>query len=145
MNDKFVTFDIAKILNERGFREKCLVYYDVLDNVGLLYNTQYTYDISPCQYTDLLFSHNSGEGRQIDDSEYCVDAPTISQVLNWLLTEKDIFIDVDCTRSDTFMFFYTIYKKGENTFKIVDLNDELYVTPQEAALAGIKNVLNKFI
>ena len=43
------------------------------------------------------------------------------------------------------MFFYTIYKKGENTFKIVDLNDELYVTPQEAALAGIKNVLNKLI
>ena len=143
--EKFVPCDIAITLNEIGFKEKCLAYYDVLDNVGLLYNTQYTDDISPCQYTDLLFCHNSGEGRQIDDSEYCVDAPTISQVVNWLLTEKDIFIDVDCTRSDTFMFFYTIYKKGEKTFKIVDLNDELYVTPQEASLAGIKNVLNKFI
>lgn len=51
-----------------------------------------------------------------------------------------------CTRFGTFMFFYTIYKKEENTFKIVGVNDELYVTPQEAALAGIKNVLiNKFI
>lgn len=123
MNDKFVTFDIAKILNEKGFREKCLAYYDVLDNVGLLYNTQYTDDISPCQYTDLLFSHNSGEGSQTDDSEYCVDAPTISQVVDWLFTEKDIFINIDWSCSDTFMFFYTINKKRKNNFKIVDFSD----------------------
>lgn len=143
--NEFVTFDIANILNEKGFREKCLAYYDVLDNVGILYNTQYTDDFSPCQYTDLLFSHNSGEGKQTDDSEYCVDAPTISQVVDWLLTEKDIFVNIDCTCSDTFMFFYTIYKKGENTFEIVGFNEELYVTPQEATLAGIKHVLNKLI
>lgn len=145
MNDKFVTFDIAKILNEKGFREKCLAYYDVLDNVGILYNTQYTDDISPCQYTDLLFSHNSGEGSQTDDSEYCVDAPTISQVVDWLFTEKDIFINIDYSCSDTFMFFYTIHKKGENNFKIVGFNDELYDTPQKATLAGIKHALNKLI
>lgn len=143
--NEFVTFDIAKILNKKGFREKCLAYYDVLDNVGLLYNTQYTDDISPCQYTDLLFSHNSGEGRQTDDSEYCVDAPTISQVVDWLLTEKDIFINIDWSCSDTFMFFYTINKKRENTFKIVGISDELYDTPQKATLAGIKHVLKKLI
>lgn len=141
MNDKFVTFDIAKILNKKGFREKCLAYYDVLDNVGILYNTQYTDDISPCQYTDLLFSHNSGEGRQTDDSEYCVDAPTISQVVDWLFTEKDIFINIDWSCSDAFMFFYTINKKRKNNFKIVDFSDELYDTPQKATLAGIKHAL----
>ena len=143
--NEFVTFDIAKILNEKGFREKCLVYYDVLDNVGLQYNTQYTDDFLPCQYTDLLFSHNSGEGKQTDDSEYCVDAPTIYQVLNWLLTEKDIYIDFDCTIYDTFMFFYTIHMKGENTFEVVGFYEDLYVTPQEAALAGIKHAINKLI
>ena len=88
---KFVTFEVAKKLREKGFREKCLAYYDVLDNVGLLYNTYYADDISPCQYTEILLSHNSGDGRQADDSEYCVDAPTISQVVDWLLTKKDIF------------------------------------------------------
>ena len=143
--NEFVTFDIAKILNEKGFREKCLAYYDVLDNVGVLYNTQYTDDFSPCQYTDLLFSHNSGEGKQTDDSEYCVDAPTISQVVDWLLTEKDIYVNVDCSCYDTFMFFYTIYKKGEIAFEVVGFNEEWYDTPQEATLAGIKHVLNKLI
>lgn len=143
--NEFVTFDIAKILNEKGFREKCLAYYDVLDNVGILYNTQYTDDISPCQYTDLLFSHNSGEGSQTDDSEYCVDAPTISQVVDWLLTEKNIFINIDCSCSDTFMCFYTIYKKVEDIFEIIGFDEKLYVMPQEATLAGIKHALNKLI
>ena len=143
--EEFVPFDIAITLNEIGFKEKCLAYYDVLDNVGILYNTQYTDDISPCQYTDLLFSHNSGEGRQTDDSEYCVDAPTISQVVNWLLIEKDIFINIDCSCYDSFQFFYTIYKKGEIAFETVGFNEVWYDTPQEATLAGIKHVLNKLI
>lgn len=33
---EFVTFEIAKKLDEKGFKEKCLAYYDVNDNVGLI-------------------------------------------------------------------------------------------------------------
>ena len=92
---EFVPFEIAKKIKEKGFKEKCLTYYDVIDNVELLYNTQYTNDLSPCQYTDLLQSHNTDvTAYQSDDSEYCVDAPTISQVLNWLRDEKQLYIDV---------------------------------------------------
>ena len=91
----FVSFEIANKLKEKGFREKCLTYYDVVDNVGLLYNTQYTNDLSPCQYTDLLQSHNTDVSAYLsDDSEYCVDAPTISQVLKWLRDEKGIHITI---------------------------------------------------
>lgn len=61
MTNEFVTFELAKKLQEKGFKEKCLAYYDVDDNVGLLYNTQYTNDMLPCQYTDLLASHNTDE------------------------------------------------------------------------------------
>lgn len=45
----FVNFELAKKLKEKGFADKCLTYYDVKDNVGILFNTQYTDDISPCQ------------------------------------------------------------------------------------------------
>lgn len=87
--EDFVSFEIAKKLKEKGFVEKCLAYYDVEDNVGILFNTQYTYDIFPCQYTDLLQSHNTGTAtKQQDDSEYCIDCPTISQVLKWFRKEK---------------------------------------------------------
>ena len=91
MNEGFVTYELAVKLREKGFREKCLAYYDVEDNVGLLYNTQYTDEALPCQYTDLLQSHNTGEAEtQPDDSGNCVDAPTISQVMRWLRKKKII-------------------------------------------------------
>lgn len=95
MTEEFVTFEIAEKLKEKGFREKCLAYYDVEDNVGLLYNTQYTDEALPCQYTDLLQCHNTGEAEtQPDDSDFCVDAPTISQVLKWLRKVKNIDIEI---------------------------------------------------
>ena len=76
--EDFISFNLAKKLKEKGFRKKCLTYYDVEDNVGLLYNTQYTNEATPCQYTDLLQCHNTGEAEsQIDDSGFCIDAPTI--------------------------------------------------------------------
>lgn len=91
----FVDFNLAKKLDEKGFREKCLAYYDVEDNVGLLYNTQYTDEALPCQYTDLLQCHNTGEAEsQIDDSGFCIDAPTIPQVLDWLRKEHHLHFEV---------------------------------------------------
>ena len=98
--EDFVTFEIAKKLKEKGFKEKCLAYYDVEDNVGLLYNTQYSDEALPCQYTDLLQCHNTGEAEgQPDDSNYCVDAPTISQVLKWLREEKKIHVEIDIMKA----------------------------------------------
>ena len=121
---EFVNFEIAKKLKEKGFKEKCLTYYDVIDNVGLLYNTQYTNDLSPCQYTDLLQSHNTDVAAyQSDDSEYCVDAPTISQVLNWLREEKDIFIEITVDVNDKFNYYFEIYKKGNDTWEYIGQND----------------------
>lgn len=92
--EDFVPFEIAKKLKEKGFREPCLGYYDVEDNVGLLYNTQYSDDLCPCQYTDLLISYNSGDiVSNLDDSGNCIDAPTISQVLKWLREKKNYHIE----------------------------------------------------
>jgi hypothetical protein len=89
----FVNYNLALKLKEKDFKEKCLAYYDVEDNVGLLYNTQYSDDLCPCQYTDLLISYNSGDiVSNLDDSGNCIDAPTISQVLKWLREEKEIDI-----------------------------------------------------
>ena len=98
MEEDFVSYEIAKKLKENGFKEKCLTYYDVEDNVGLLYNTQYTNEAFPCQYTDLLQSHNTGKAEiEPDDSENCIDAPTISQVLKWLRKEKNLHIEIAST------------------------------------------------
>lgn len=112
--EDFVPFELAKKLKEKGFREKCLTYYDVEDNVGLLYNTQYTDDISPCQYTDLLQSHNTDTTvAQPDDSENCCDAPTISQVLTWLRKKKNIFVVTFIADDSNAPLTYEIYMGTE--------------------------------
>lgn len=114
MNEEFVTFELAKKLKEKGFKEKCLAYYDVEDNVGLLYNTQYTDESFPCQYTDLLQCHNTGEAEtQPDDSEDCVDAPTISQVLEWLRNDKKIFVVVFIDDDSDYPVTYNIFKETD--------------------------------
>lgn len=83
----YCDYDTCVALKELGFRERCVAYYDTADNVGLLYNTQYTCDVIPCQYDDLLESRNSA-------TEYEVDAPTLYDAQKWLREEKNVIIVV---------------------------------------------------
>ena len=135
--EDFVPFKLAVKLKENGFKEKCIAYYDVLDNVGILYNTQYTDDLLPCQYTDLLFSHNSGEGKQVDDSKYCVDAPTITQVLKWLRDKKNIYC-LPYFEQGIYMWLYAICKPAYGCEFPEFISESDYDTYEQAAIAGIE-------
>ena len=160
MNEDFVSFELAKKLKEKGFKEKCLAYYDVEDNVGLLCNTQYSDEALPCQYTDLLQCHNIGEAEtQPDDSGFCVDAPTISQVLKWLREEKKIFIAINigyCYESyekpfptnpkmDPILkgYYYGIWELGNLNDK--NAHSKYFEAPEQAAIAGLECCLDNLI
>ena len=83
---EFVSFEIAKKLKEKEFREKCLLHYEVTG--GFYSNSIDTYD-RPNQeldYSDFLKCYNDG------NSIGLIDAPTISQVLKWLREKKGIHI-----------------------------------------------------
>lgn len=151
--EDFVTFEIAKILKEKGFREKCLLYYE--STGGFYSNSIDTYD-RPNQeldYSDFLKCFNEG------NSIGLIDAPTISQVLKWLREEKKIFVTINigyCYESDEIPFptnpkmepILKGYYYG--TWELDNLNDknghsEYFETPELAALAGIKYILNNLI
>lgn len=150
---EIVPFEIAKKLKEKGFKEKCLAYYDIDDNVGLLFNMQYYSDYTcPCQYTDLLQSHNTDlTVTQPDDSENCCDAPTISQVLKWLREEKKIDISPCCYRGfqGEFMgWYYLIVDMRVDVWQYIDeetCKDNSKSTYESAALAGISYVIDNLI
>lgn len=152
MEIDFVNFELAKKLKEKGFKQKCLAYYDVEDNVGLLYNTQYTDEALPCQYTDLLQCHNTGEAEtQPDDSGFCVDAPTISQVLKWLREDKNIHIEfVAAAYGYNYIVSDTPEKGGTDrhcsAIKYEGPNDGgAWDKYEEAAIAGIEYCLDNLI
>lgn len=136
--EDFVPFELAVKLNEKGFRKKCLAYYDVEDNVGLLYNTQYTNEAIPCQYTDLLQCHNTGEAEsQIDDSDFCIDAPTISQVLDWLRKEKKLHIIISASYDESYWWEVRDFNR-----KISFFSDEDFDTYEKATIAAIEDTLD---
>ena len=142
--EDFVPFEIAKKLKEKGFREKCLTYYDVDDNIWLLHNTQYTDEMLPCQYTDLLISRNT------DDSDNCIDAPTISQVLKWLRTEKNIDIVIYPVDASTLYmggekYILSVYINAKRYYKLHHDGIDKYVKWEQAALAGIECVIDNLI
>jgi hypothetical protein len=139
--EDFVSFELAKKLKEKGFREESLYCYRNKD--GKLYaNPLYDNDATETYITtnELLYSHNS-------KMETRIDAPTISQVLKWLREEKDIDLAISP------VFFY-----DDVLGKMREYECEVFTPPlnkpkhcgyhkewEQTALAGIEYVLYDLI
>lgn len=134
--EDFVSFEIAKKLKEKDFNEPCLGFYYPNGNL-VLRVTDGVDDFRCC-----LGSLNKTDN--IISNEF-FDAPTISQVLKWLFNEKQLFVNIDCNICDKFGLFFTIHKKGEETWEVCGFDENYYNRPEEASLAGIEYVLNNLI
>lgn len=149
---EFVTFEIAKKLKEKGFRERCLAFYTNDDT--LYYNY---YHKAVASYIDRYLFHNINPKGSV--SGKFVDAPTISQVLKWLREEKKIFITINivyCYEDDENPFPTNPKMKPilkgyyYGVWNLDNLNDENgrsenFEYPELAALAGIEYCLNNLI
>lgn len=139
--EDFVTFDLAKKLKEKGFKETCFGWYYPREICGYDYRTLIVSNCSEYRgdkYKDLLISHN-------DDKH--IDAPTISQVLKWLREEKDI----DLVISPVFFYDDVLGKMREYGCKVFAplLNKPEHCSYHEeweqAAIAGIEYVIDNLI
>ena len=127
--EDFVPFEIAKKLKEKGFPQHITEDAYIIDNYG-----EDEYQIGDRLPIPLIPDY-------MDD----IAAPTISQVLNWLFDKKQLFVNIDCNICDKFGLFFTIYKKGEETWEACGFDDNYYNKPEEATLAGIEYVLDNLI
>ena len=133
----FVTFEIAKKLKEKGFKEQCLAYYT--QDAEFYYNTSYGSDVESA-FRSFNSQPNSICGKRID-------APIISQALNWLRKEKKIHIMIDIWKVDV---NDTNYKWGYDiinltTTKVIGSDTQCAYTYEQAALAGIEYTSNNLI
>ena len=134
--EDFVTFDIAKKLKEKGFKEKCYAYYFP-------------------KGSELFFNHNPFRGGIVEDCLYSnnslpnecmasdfVDAPTISQVLKWLREEKKIYVQIEmCGRR----YKCSLYeRKWFDSYLVCELHVE-FKSYEQAAIAGIEYVIDNLI
>lgn len=131
MND-YVSFDIAKKLKEKGFIELCLACY--IDDT-LYYN--YSNKNRVC-YKDCYLSHNLMPECSVSDK--FVDAPTISQVLEWLRKEKKMHIIIPASFEDGYWWEVRDFNREISEYSYAE-----YTSYEEASFAGIEYVLNNLI
>lgn len=135
--EDFVTFEIAKKLKEKGFRELCLAYYTNDDT--LYYN--YSHKAGAC-YKDCYLSHNLMPEDSV--SGKFVDTPTISQVLKWLRGEKNLYC-LPFFEQGVDLWLYAICKPACGSEFPEFISESDYDTYELAALAGINHVLDNII
>lgn len=116
----FVPVELAVELKEKGFREECYGYYTKNGNF---------FNICP---------------QDINDSEYRIPSPTISQVLKWLREEKRWVIVVRLYSTNGWYWFVQD-EKGELKSSHLVSCDDCFATYELAALAGIEYVIDNLI
>jgi hypothetical protein len=131
--EDLVTFEIAKKLKEKGFREECFARYYCSDKAYFERNSYHPNTES------IFYCYNNDE----DLSRFYIDAPTISQVLKWLREEKNIiltpnpsYFEGDCCLG----WDCDVWASGNYDYCCVD-----YKTYEQAAIAGIEYVLDNLI
>ena len=130
----YCDYDTCVALKELGFRERCVAYYDTADNVGLLYNTQYTCDVIPCQYDDLLESRNTA-------TEDEVDAPTLYDVQKWLRENHNLHISTKPYPNEGGLMWMFEIRRFTPQIICVDVNKTGFYDSEEALLDGIKEAV----
>lgn len=146
--EDFVSFDLAKKLKEKGFREECIAYYHT--DGELLYNID---QYRGGDYKSLLRSYNSLPKNPIGAEQ--IDAPTISQVSKWLREEYKLYL-CPCVIADyeddyhpniTYWSFIIVnIETGDSIYREYEkINEARYNSHDQAALAGIEYVIDNLI
>lgn len=134
-----VTFDLAKKLKEKGFREKCL--YRYADYSKTLQSNQA--EINFARKVDCLEFYRCYNVYEDND----IDAPTISQALKWLreLFEIDILPTVKISWIGNLnrirLYSCNIYSPKLNK----PIETECFDSYEEAAIAGINYYLDNLM
>ena len=133
---EFLNFSISKKLKEKGFNEECLCHYIGED---LVYNIE-----SPIANNQIWFCHNKYDNIWHRDN---VDAPTISQVLDWLRTNHGIYVRVDLWKRGWYFDVISYeYDESCGEYDVVTKHQsEDYKSYDEAAIMGAKYVLDNLI
>lgn len=121
---EFVTYDIGKKLKEKGYS------YDYnIFGYRTIYSDEYT----------IKFISNIGAYEQEYYGE-SIPCPTINEVLEWLRKEKKMHIIIPASFDEGYWWEVRDFNR-----EISEYSDIEYTSYEEAALAGIKYVLDNLI
>lgn len=130
ITEDYVSFEIAKLLKEKGFDEPCECFYDTENNDTSIVNGWM--DIS-----------NS----ELEEREFvCYSAPTIQMAMKWLREEKDVQIEISIVGTDTWKSpTKWMYGFRCQTKDVIDRRNADFSSYEEACEAAIKYCIESLI
>jgi len=139
-----VDFEMAELLKEKGFNEKCRYYYD---------------ERGYCAFIESGLGYYRNEYNR-SNSEWKpslnISAPTIAETIDWIYDKHGIWILVDwMTRIKPYNSGFYSHLRGTNKplnqDNFISINNtkspgyEVFNSPKEAYIEAIKYVLNNLI
>lgn len=134
----YVSFELAKLLKDKGYDGFCLAHYDKDGN----FHFNEIEEGCDINLFDILRCYNF-------DSEYIFfDAPRLPDLINWLLVEHDmlvnVFFEVDNEGKGYFSYLvHDISLKNGQLEIVITSKGEKYNSRNEATIKVIERILNK--
>ena len=127
VEEQYTSFEVAKLLKEKGFNESCRYYY--VNNGNLMFTEEYL--------------HNSEIKYGTYSSCVCT-APTQQMAMAWLREIHNIHIDI-CSIWDVIHWLYQVFVITPRTARNSYVDKILYTSYEQAVEAGIKYCLENLI
>jgi hypothetical protein len=130
ITEDYVSFEIAKLLKEKGFDCASEVWY-----------SEYTSQFVDKKYINIEFdNHNKFN----ENYKFICSAPTLQMARKWLRKVHNINIDIVSIWNQK-RFEYQVFVVTPENAKHCYIDDKLYLGYEEAAEAGIKYCLENLI
>lgn len=130
ITEDYVSFNIAKLLKEKGFNVYVRSFYDA--------------DDMPAQHNEALWDWN------LNKENYRFSAPTLQIAMKWLREVHHYYIQVmlDSWALGSHTGYYVVIQKTDSDFEMMlhDVRERVfYDTPEEAAEDAIMYILENLI
>jgi len=145
-----ITFEIAKLIKEKGFDVECNKYYEYAltsrKNEEDGYSGSFGWKKGELNLQSGYFINNHSKIDNSNSSWLLCSAPTIAEVVMWLYEKHGIWVVVNIGKPHlvkSCMFYANIIKFGihhKNKHRTIFVN-----TPTEAYLSAIEHTLNNLI
>ena len=128
LEEDYCSFEVAKLLKEKGFDEPCIRHWDCDDH------SLYGYNDIPISNSELQANEYNG-----------FSAPSQSMAMKWLREEHNIFIQISTVLQD--QPFGLHYRPSIQDYHAYARHDNFieYVTYEEAVEAALKYSLENLI
>ena len=139
MEERYVSFDVAKLLKARGFDAVCRSFYKTWDGGTSRYDADKSQRFDYC-------TNSSLEAYNIIYQEENIAAPTQQMAQDFIMRDMELLVLVDCDRpmyeKHRLKFKYFII--DTRTSKIVHIDGEYFDMYKDAMNAGLYKALNEF-